>query len=299
MPTPKLYLIVSEDDKGKIKIGTTAANMEHGAVYARISKYATGISDNSVVYEILGARVFEQYLHSFLADKNKVVEVRFDKGWPIIRPQEWFLLPPHVLEILVEAFVQEHPKRLDEIDVEALPLFLSGVFSAIRWHAGNLSAEEIAEMRGQEELEGLQENALDGAREERITPFFEPRALQVPERERVQTAEYEDLEGIISKDQEQILSIFRRERWLERELKAIKEIETTRTLMALCAVLFQLLLLSTGATKAGHLFAILSIGLVGAWPFLEPGCVARVGRLSQRLQHYTDRVRQRATTDGR
>ncbi len=144
----KLYVIESEERKGLVKIGFTGSEVKE-----RIQSYREGISDPSTVHETPGSKVFEMYLHKFLGNYRKSIPITFKfLGNVVIGPREWFWLEPHVLAATLEAFDQEHPVSVDQVKAENLPIFLSGVFSAIQWEVAFASPERQAEIAGREEF---------------------------------------------------------------------------------------------------------------------------------------------------
>lgn len=130
----KLYLIKSEERDGLVKIGYTS-----GSVDARIGRYKTGISDNSVVYQTDGSMIFEKYLHWLASGHRKDIDIRLIER--VYSPIEWFELPESKLKALAAAFDAKRPQSLDEIAESDLPAFLNGLLSAINWHATRVDAE--------------------------------------------------------------------------------------------------------------------------------------------------------------
>jgi hypothetical protein len=135
--TPKLYLIESEERLGLVKIGFAGAgeNIDENVVYERIKKYAVGISDTSTVHETPGAAVFEKYFHSLVSKQQKNIDIKFKALDKSYRPIEWFELDPEIAKILIDSFSKQHPAQLNDLNLEEIPLFLSGALSAIHWHA--------------------------------------------------------------------------------------------------------------------------------------------------------------------
>lgn len=138
--------------KGLVKIGYAGGKPEGDGdpVYRRVKSYATGIPDNSIVHKTLGAQVFEKYLHWLVSGDQKEIDIRFLENQ--YKPREWFELPPEKLKILIEAFAAEPPKSLDAISEGELPVFFSGLFSAINWHAKSIGQKNLSQA-DEEEIE--------------------------------------------------------------------------------------------------------------------------------------------------
>lgn len=156
---PRLYLILSDERSGLVKIGRTdpnESNLDDTAVIKRVQELRTGISDSSTVVQAPGAAIFETWLHQFMGEKRKPVTIRFAfRPDFAIRPKEWFDLSPNLAQILAEAFMSKSPQTVDEVNVSDLPIFLAGAMAIIRWHAERESPETLAAMAATAEIQTL------------------------------------------------------------------------------------------------------------------------------------------------
>ncbi len=139
----KIYLIESKEKKGLVKIGYTGRD-----VADRINEYAAGMSESATVYETNGAMVFERYLHNFVGSRRKNITIRLE-GRGVIEPKEWFNLPPEIVPVLVNVFTEDPPQRIEDVEISNLPTFLSGVLSAINFHAERATGGDFAAIEGE------------------------------------------------------------------------------------------------------------------------------------------------------
>ena len=138
---PSIYLIESKEREGLIKIGYTGRDVRE-----RIDDYKAAISDRSMVHRISGSKIFEKYFQTFFDSYHKDVPVSFKFLPNILHSTEWFKFVPHILAIFFDAFEKEPPQRLEDVNEDDLPIFLSGLISAIHWEAKVSSPEYIADM---------------------------------------------------------------------------------------------------------------------------------------------------------
>lgn len=275
--TPKLYLIESEEKDGLVKIGFAGSgdnNSENDVVYERIGQYAVGISDSSTVHEILGAPIFEKYLHKFIEQKQKPISIKFKLTGRIRRPQEWFILPPNISEIFVSAFSEEHPTNMDDLSVDDLPIFLSGAMSAIHWHAQNIPAPELAEMT-------VRKNLLSEFEKMRTQQVERGSAQNQNQEHDSRSLEQTPISNSFANNL--IQSVGQAER-LKAEMTEMREMEASRTIIALVSALMIVFLLFTGATISGCIFAILASLLYAGWPTIQPYGASILVNLSNRLK---------------
>lgn len=259
--TPKLYLIKSEEREGLVKIGFTGAGdntLDGDAVYARVSKYAVGISDNSSVYETPGAPTFEKFFHAFISEKRKPISIRFRFLEKSYRPVEWFTLSPEVSKLFIDAFSKDHPTHIEQVDLTHLPAFLSGAMSAIRWHAERASYPELIEM---------------SAREDMLSDLTRTQASKPTLSANVESEHSDNLETLLPvlnyESYDFVRSVAQAER-LRVEIAQMREMESHRTIIALVTAILVFFLLITGGDIAGNLFAIFGSLTYAFWPNIQP-----------------------------
>lgn len=259
--TPKLYLIESEEREGLVKIGFAGAGdnaVDGDAVYARVRKYAVGLSDTSSVYETPGAQTFEKYFHALVSEKRKPINIRFRFLEKSYRPIEWFTLSPEVSKLLIDAFSKDHPTHIEQVSLTDIPAFLSGAMSAIRWHAERISSLELAEMSVREEvLSNLEGEQLVQLRSQEDGDYDSLPKTTVP------------LPLLNLESHDFIRSIAQAER-LKVEISEIEQMESHRTIIALVSATIIFILLITGGLIAGCLFAILASLTYSFWPIIQP-----------------------------
>ncbi len=143
---PKLYIVESLERAGLVKIGYAGPREnDDDVVFKRIGEYKEGISDSSIVHEAVGAKIFEAYLHQFVRLSKKEIKISFFQNPRTRQPTEWFELSPEVCKIITEVFAKDPPMKVQEVETENLPIFLSGVLSAAKWHAVNTSPEMLSQ----------------------------------------------------------------------------------------------------------------------------------------------------------
>lgn len=289
MLAPKLYLIESEETEGLVKIGFTGSGENsagNDVVYDRVGEYSEGISHPSTVYETAGAPIFEKYFHTFINQKQKSIQIKFKLTGKVRRPKEWFSLPSNVSNIFTTAFSKEHPKNIDDISIDDLPVFLSGALSAIHWHAQNITAPELAEMTVREKLSSAFE-------EMQILPV--EKELEQSQKQAIDSnLELESPPN--SLDPTLLWSIGQAEK-LRVEISEMREMEASRTRIALFSALMIIFLLLTGATVAGCLFAILASVIYAFWPNIQPFWASKLVDLSNYLKYSAKKSRHRAGQD--
>ncbi len=297
----KLYLIESEEREGLVKIGFAGGGNSQtpdaDVVYNRVSDYATGISDPSKVHETTGSIIFEKYLHRFFEDNRKPVVIKFFRKTK--EPREWFQLEPNTLPILIEAFSKEHPQRVDQVNRSDLPVFLSGVFSAIHWEAWYTSPERRAELAGI----AAQENfitALERQRTDGNIGFSIPDSLIGQDVsgntdlgiEQTETSPNPTIEDDFAR---RAIDSIGQAKALQVEISQIQEMEKGRTIIAMVSVVCVLFLCLFGTNVVGiTIFSVLAFVLLARWPNMQPYLAAWAIDLWRWLQHSSERSRQRA-----
>jgi hypothetical protein len=300
--TPKLYLIESHDRADTIKIGRAGSGeqtAEDNAVEIRIAEgYLTGISDPSTVYETPGTRVFEEYLHQFLTDYKKPIPITFKPSNKVRPgPREWFFhLRPSAVTALSEAFLQKHPTRLDEIDLDDLPVFLSGLFSAIQWEANytNLvrSAEAETEMRLRDIFARYQYGKLSNFGDAPVTGIGD---IDRVDQEFVALSE--TLVDAQSRDPEfdllqEITSLFEQRELLKNEIVEMQQAEKSQIIVALVGIICTIYLWWVGGSML--IFAFFTLGLLAAWPRIHRYAVVYAVNLGHWLEANAANARQKA-----
>ena len=283
--TPKLYLIESEEREGLVKIGFAGAGdnaVDGDAVYARIRKYAVGISDTSSVYETPGAPTFEKYFHALVSEKRKPINIKFRFLEKSYRPIEWFTLSPEVSKLFIDAFSKDHPTHIEEVSLTDMPAFLSGAMSAIRWHAERISFPELAEISVQEEI---------------LSDLEKRRAIQLSSQENEDNNSFSHaiapLPVLNSESSDFVHSVAQAER-LKVEIAEMEQMESHRTIIALVSAIIIFFLLITGGRNAGCLFAILASLVYAFWPNIQPIGASTLVNLANRLKKFSEQSRHRA-----
>ncbi len=281
--TAKLYLIKSEERDELIKIGRTDST-----VYERFGGYS-GLADSSMVYEVSGERIFEDYFHTFINQNRKPIRIRFKLTGKERNPREWFVLSSSIAEVFATAFSQTHPTNIDDLPVEDLPIFLSGALSAIHWHAHKIAMPGMAEVKSREDIL----TALEEINEPHIEPVEELGHRQ--ERPQNQTRESKDLESTLASyalPPELVLSIGKAAA-AKAEIAEMKEMETSRTIIAVATAIMIAFLLLTKAAIAGCIFAIFSSLVYAFWPHIQPIGAAILVNISDYLQDSVQKIRHR------
>lgn len=183
-----------------------------------------------------------------------------------------------LLKIFVEAFSKEHPKNIAEVAIGDLPIFLSGALSAIHWHAQNISQPDLAKMIAQDEFLSIdEERPSQQIKQEQI---YKPTDLE-PE-----SVSYSFPPNFV----ESVGEMAR----MKVEMAEMREMEATRTILALVATAMIFFLLITGASIAGSLFAIFASLLYISWPYIQPFGAATLVELSIHLKSIAEKSRHRA-----
>jgi hypothetical protein len=277
-----LYVIESKERDGLVKIGFTSTEVRE-----RVESYREGLSDPSLIHETSGNITFERYLHTFLSKYRKQIPITFklsDEHLP--GPREWFHLDSHVLTAILKAFDQkEHPISVEEVGADDLPIFLSGVFSAIQWDAWFPNPDRLVEFTSQEEfvtpfdMVYRQWTTDDNLATYTAQPHMGEERLQSPIGTRLIQQE-NDVIGQVAA--------------LKMRATRIQEMEAGRTVIALAALPCILFLMATGAWMAGNIFAFGVCLLIAAWPHVQPHIAAQAVNLWRWLQTTAERSRARA-----
>jgi hypothetical protein len=275
-----LYLIKSEERDGLVKIGFTS-----GDVGSRIENYKTGISDSSVIHEMAGSKTFEAFFHSFFSSYRKPVPIWFKlSNAHLPGPREWFVLEPRVLAVILDALEKRHPKKVEDVDVSELPIFLSGLITAIQWDAEMSSPERLADIARRIELiessaaleqEGLGNDRLTQA--ETVSFFNDyPRSAdderQQPTESPLPSYHNAEASSIASRSEiKHAIAQYMNEspekvEALTREMAIMKDLQTSRTIIAFVAILCVAYLSLISASVA--LFSFIAFGLLIIWPYI-------------------------------
>lgn len=264
---PKLYLIESKERDGLVKIGFTSGNVED-----RVQAYWQGISDPSVIYQMSGSKIFETYLHTFFGKSRKSVPITFkpsDRSLP--GPREWFGLEPDILQLLTETFEKAQPKTIEDVEPENLRVFLSGLASAIQWEAEMSDPARLEEMVRRAALE--ESFALNaGQTGEDGSSGYEQDGLRIGDEQQPS-----QIGGETAVSPNVLLAnYFSKNRYgqdlCQGEVDELKEIQDSRTILAVACFVIMLGLLLVDASKGGiAAFSIIAFILLAGWQwFYEP-----------------------------
>lgn len=287
MITPKLYLIESEEREGLVKIGLTGVRREASEaemVQKRIQEYLAGISDPSTIYETAGSKIFEKYLHEFFRDYRKSIPLTFkfwDKQLP--GPQEWFDLEANIFQALRETFSQEsYPSNVNQVDFDDLPVFLSGVFSAMQWEA---------KFTDPKWLDWDRPFPISG--NDLPIPSTMPQKFDLQDKDSANRQPNDplqtELQIILAEDRPHPTS------WQKTEITQIRDMEASRTVIGIVAILCVLYLSMIGAPLTT--FALFSLLLLVVWPFVYHKVSQTSVIFWNWLQVKASRARQKAAQD--
>lgn len=269
---PRLYLILSDERSGLVKIGRTDpsdSNFDDTAVIERIRRYSTGISHSATVVQAPGAATFETWLHQFVEKKRKPITIQFAfRPGSAIKPKEWFELSPELARILADAFTSEPPQKIDDVDIANLPIFLSGAMAAIRWHGENESAEALAEMAARADVRAFVNEGGFAQPDVNLTPRSPSTTDTNPETV-VQT-------GAISSATYELLNAPIHLARLRVEMQALEESERLRTCIAIAIVVLTSVIGLFGSPGGAAWFAILGTLLLAFWPNALPRAAKRI-----------------------
>lgn len=275
---PKLYIIESKERDGLVKIGVTEREDDespHGPVYKRISEYRTGLSDESIVHETSGAKVFEKYLHNFFQDNHKSIIIKLKDG--IFRPDEWFTLEPHALKALVDTFSKEHPGCIEDVHTDELPIFLSGAMSAIQWHARRSNDLQLLQEQFAEEyndhIRATQNSLSDLYSTDYNAQLLHPKTSDP-------SGEFTPR---IDADFNSLFNEAGQVPILKAQLEQRNQLREGRTAIAVAAIILIIFLMFTGAFVASTIFALLSLITLAAWPWIQPIVVPRTKYLLSKI----------------
>ena len=280
---PRLYLILSDERSGLVKIGRTdpnESNLDDTAVIKRVQELRTGISDSSTVVQAPGAAIFETWLHQFMGEKRKPVTIRFAfRPDFAIRPKEWFDLSPNLAQILAEAFMSKSPQTVDEVNVSDLPIFLAGAMAIIRWHAERESPETLAAMAATAEIQSLVDRMRTTEHLPTQRPELGPTAAISSDKSApsltddatpIRTAQPD-----VSTARDLVNAPIQLAR-LRVQLQALRETETLRTYIAFTVAVLVAFIGAFGSPIGATWFAIVGTLLLAFWPNVLPRAAARV-----------------------
>lgn len=279
---PRLYIIESKERDNLVKIGATERSDDvhpYGPVHKRISDYQAGLSDSAIVHEAPGAKVFERYLHNLVRGSQKSVIIRLKES--VLQPEEWFTLEPEVRRALVGAFAGDHPDRIEDVPIDQLPVFLSGVMSAVRWHASRSSDLAL-------EQESTMERYLENLRAAQSTGLLQN--VQDP----VQLSETQWAVSMPA-DLQAYANAVRNSARCESEMAQSRRITEGRTIIAIIGLVL-LIIAWLGSPVSGCIFAAIALSTLGAWPWFQPIAVPAVRRLLARMQTSASTASRRAAT---
>lgn len=296
MTIPKLYLIKSQEREELVKIGVTGTgdqNDESDIVKKRIQDYQAGISDPSDVYETPGSYIFEKYLHKFLRDYRKNIPITFKASNETIGgPREWFELQPNVVEAMRDAFSQEHPTTIDQVNAEDLPVFLSGLFSAIQWQAEYNSVEKIAELLRGDGLLSMPNEYRQG-KPGIGTPMPSLDTTLLSDKTNQNVGRESETITDLPQSSANLVTLARLYAEVERfreEMSEMRYMETSRTFIAFIGIACALYLAIAGASLT--FFVIFTFGLLALWPYAYPHIAINTIGLWQWLETMANRSRQ-------
>lgn len=280
---PRLYLILSDERSGLVKIGRTdpnESNLDDTAVIKRVQELRTGISDSSTVVQAPGAAIFETWLHQFMGEKRKPVTIRFAfRPDFAIRPKEWFELSPKLAQILAEAFMSKSPQTVDEVNVSDLPVFLAGAMAVIRWHAERESPETLAAMAATAEIQSLVDRMKTTERLPTQRPELGPTAAISSDKSAPSltddTTPIRTAQPDVSTARDLLNAPIQLAR-LRVQLQALRETETLRTYIALTVTVLVAFIGAFGSPIGATWFAIVGTLLLAFWPNVLPRAAARV-----------------------
>lgn len=275
---PRLYLILSDDRSGLVKIGRTdpaESNIEDMAVIERVRRYATGISHSATVVQAPGAAIFESWLHQFMGERRKPITIRFVfRPGSVISPKEWFELSPDLARILSDAFMSDPPQTVGEINISDLPVFLSGAMAVIRWHAKNESLETLAVMEATAEIQSL----VDRINTTEYPPTQYPKS-DLTNTLSVETPTASPIDGIthttpaqsdISAAVRDLLDTPIKLAQLQAQMQTLRATETLRTYIAITTAILVSVIGVFGAPVGAAWFAVLGSLLLAFWPNILP-----------------------------
>lgn len=281
---PRLYLILSDDRSGLVKIGRTdpaESNLEDTAVIERVRRYATGISDSATVVQAPGAAIFESWLHQFMGERRKPITIRFVfRPGSVINPKEWFELSPDLARILADAFMSDPPQTVSEVKISDLPIFLSGAMAVIRWHVKNESPETLAEMEALAEIQSLVGRTSTTERLPAQYPqsdFIKPLSMETPLHLPTDSIAFTTAaQSDVSADARDLLNASIKLARLQAHMQTLQETETLRTYIAIAIAVLVGVIGIFGAPVGATWFAVLGSLLLAFWPNVLPRAAAWV-----------------------
>lgn len=316
---PSIYLIKSEEHSGLVKIGFTKSDVKN-----RVEQYKTGISHKSVVYQTFGHQLFEKYFHEFFDTYQKPVSIRFkslgseDNGF---KPKEWFNFEPqpHILAILIEAFEQELPQTIEDIDEKNLPIFLSGLLSAIDWDAREVSVDRQVERA---QLLELRDSLISDEQQNKRIESDSQMENMLPEQgeggtyssDSIRNIEDETMPSLgnmtapsssfsqyIAKSEKDKQALRRERATLKDDIEKIKELQNSRTVIAILSAICVLYLWRVGGEIEGvAIFAFIafaSFAIWGIWGKIYYRMADATEKILYWIKNTTDRFEWRGDRD--
>ncbi|MCB8940172.1 MAG: hypothetical protein H6655_17320 [Ardenticatenaceae bacterium] len=259
----------SQERPGLVKLGYAGPREnEEDVVFTRIGQYNEGLSDNSIVHEAIGAKIFEAYLHQFVRLSQKEIKISFFKNPRTRQPTEWFELSPEVCKIITEVFAQDPPMKVHEVETKNLPIFLSGVLSAAKWHATNTSPEMLSQELANATLNGnLQFNNLVTQQKKAIENSFS----EIQPADNHEANGKNDLENHLADYVSQATQNSYLLSQTKNQLQELSQLEAARVAIASLAAFLVFLHLAIFKSPAqGAWLAIIALLIMIFWSFIQP-----------------------------
>lgn len=265
----KLYVVESQERSGLVKIGYAGPREnDNDVVFTRIGDYREGISDSSIVHEAIGAKIFEAYLHQFVQLSQKEIKISFFQTSRTRHPTEWFELSPELCKIITEVFAQDPPMKVQEVETENLPIFLSGVLSAAKWHATTTSPELLSQEIANASLnESLQLKNLTFQQGKQLENSFSQKQTSTHPETQAKPDLENHLENFVKQANQNSYLLSQ----TKKQIRELQQLEAARVAIAsFTALLVFLHLVIFQSPTQGAWLAIISLVIMIFWSFIQP-----------------------------